>query len=106
MSDVVLLLSTFPNVNDARNAVVSLVDERLIACGNIAPGVESIYRWKGEIETSKEMLVICKTTAERAHEAQSRLKKLHPYEVPEILCIPVTSGWPDYLNWVEECVRG
>ena len=104
MSDVVLLLSTFPNINDARSAAHSLVDERLVACGNIAPGVESIYRWKGEIENSMEVLVIFKTTTDRADEAQMRLRKLHPYEVPEIIRIPVTAGWPDYLGWVNECV--
>jgi periplasmic divalent cation tolerance protein len=104
MSDVVLLLSTFPNVNAARAAVRTLVEERLAACGNIAPGIESIYRWKGEIETGAEVLVICKTTAARADDAQARLRKLHPYEVPEVLRVPVTDGWPDYLAWVRESV--
>ena len=97
---VVLLLSNFPDAETARTAVRALVEERLIACGNLIPGVESIYEWKGAMETSAEVMVVCKTTASRADAAQERLRSLHPYEVPEILQIPVSSGWPDYLAWV------
>ena len=106
MPAVVLLLSTFPNANSARAAVHTLVEERLAACGNIAAGCESIYRWQGSIETSHEVLVIFKTTGERSAAAIERIAKLHPYEVPEILQIPAAGGWPAYLNWVEESVTG
>ena len=99
-TDVVVLLSNFPDADSARAAVRALVEERLAACGNIIPGVESIYEWKGAIETSAEVTVILKTVASRADEAQARLRSLHPYEVPEILRLPVTGGWPDYLVWV------
>ena len=97
---IVILLSNFPNADAARKAVRSLVEERLVACGNIIPGVESIYEWKGALETTAEVTVICKTTAARADEAQARMRALHPYDVPEILNIPVAGGWPDYLGWV------
>lgn len=100
-SEVVLLLSNFPDADAARKAVRTLVEERLIACGNLIPGVESIYEWKGTIETSAEVMVILKTIAARADEAQTRLRALHPYEVPEILRLPVTGGWPGYLAWVD-----
>ena len=100
MSDVVLLLSNFPDAETARKAVRALVEERLIACGNLVPGVESIYEWKGVMETSTEVMVVCKTTALLADDAQAWLRALHPYEVPEILQIPVSAGWPDYLAWV------
>lgn len=104
-SEVVILVSKFPDAETARKAVRALVEERLIACGNLIPGVESIYEWKGAIETSAEVMVVCKTTASRAEEAQARLRALHPYEVPEILRIPVGGGWPDYLAWVAEQCR-
>ncbi len=98
--EVVILLSNFPDVAAARNAVRTLVEERLIACGNIVPGVESIYEWKGKLETAAEAMVMCKTTVGSAPAAQARLRALHPYEVPEILQLPVSDGWPDYLAWV------
>ncbi len=100
--DVVLLLSNFPDAETARKAVRALVEERLIACGNLIPGVESIYEWKGAMETATEVTVIAKTTASRADEAVERLRALHPYEVPEILVIPVATGLPAYLGWVAE----
>ena len=99
-SEVVILLSNFPNAVAARDAVRTLVEERLIACGNLIPGIESIYEWKGTLETSAEVMVVCKTTAHSASAAQTRMRALHPYEVPEILQIPVSAGWPDYLAWV------
>jgi len=98
--EVVILLSNFPDADAARKAVRTLVEERLVACGNIVPGVESIYEWKGKMETSAEVMVIMKTTVSRADEAQSRLRTLHPYEVPEILQLPVAAGWPEYVGWV------
>ena len=99
-SEVVILLSNFPDAAAARNAVRTLVGERLIACGNLIPGVESIYEWKGTLETSAEVMIVCKTTVHSASAAQARLRALHPYEVPEILQIAVGAGWPDYLAWV------
>ena len=104
-SEVVILLSNFPDADAARKAVRALVGERLIACGNIIPGVESIYEWKGKLETSAEVMVVMKTIASGADEAQARLAALHPYEVPEILRIPVPAGWPAYLAWVAEQCR-
>ena len=98
--DVFLLLSNFPGADTARKAVRLLVEERLIACGNLITGVESIYEWKGAIENASEVTVIAKTTASRADEAVERLRALHPYELPEILVIPVTTGLPAYLGWV------
>ena len=101
MSDeVFILLSNFPGADTARKAVRLLVEERLIACGNLITGVESIYEWKGNIETANEVTVIAKTSAARADEALVRLRALHPYELPEILLVPVTTGWPAYLEWV------
>ena len=105
-TDVVLLLSTFPNQDAARKATRTLVEERLVACGNLLPGAESIYLWKGAIETETEVMAIFKTVMPRAEEAMLRLRGLHPYEVPEILRIAVEDGWPDYLHWVRESASG
>src|SRR5687768_483153 len=105
-TDVVLLLSTFPNADAARSAARALVEEHLVACANLVPGVESIYTWKEAIETETEVLVVFKTTMQRSDEAMLRLRGLHPYDVPEILRIGVEDGWPDYLNWVRENSRG
>jgi periplasmic divalent cation tolerance protein len=103
--DVVLLLSTFPDAEIARKTTLALVEKKLVACGNILPGVESIYRWKGKIETATEVMVIFKTMEWCVLDATEQIKALHPYEVPEILCITIDDGWPDYLKWVEESVE-
>lgn len=103
-SDVVVLLSTFPDQEAARQATRALLEERLVACGNLLPGVESIYWWKEQIETAAEVVVIFKTTAKCCEAAMRKLRDVHPYEVPEILRIAVEDGWPDYLNWVRENV--
>jgi len=81
------------------------VEERLVACGNVVPGVESIYRWEGKVETAAEVLVIFKTTIGRYPEMEARVKALHPYEVPEIVSLRVADGLPAYLRWVEANAR-
>jgi periplasmic divalent cation tolerance protein len=101
---VVLLLSTFPDAETARRATRALVEEKFVACGNLLPGVESIYTWKGALEVSMEVQVFFKTTADVAQRAMTRLRELHPYDVPEILQVNIEDGWPDYLNWVRESV--
>ena len=73
----------------------------LAACGNLVPGVESIYRWQGAVETSAEVLVIFKTTIGRYPQLETRIKALHSYEVPEIVALRVADGLPAYLRWVE-----
>ena len=94
-----LVISTFPNVETARSIGTQLVEENLAACVNIFPGeVESIYRWKGKIETGKEVIAFLKTT--RYAELEQRLAKLHPYEVPEIIAVDIAKGLPAYLEWL------
>lgn len=95
-----LVFSTFADVESARGVVRTLVEERLAACGNILPGLESIYRWNDSIETGGEVLVIFKTASYPALEA--RLRELHPYELPEIIALAPSAGLPGYLRWVAE----
>ena len=100
--ELLLALSTFPEIETARRIAQQLVTENLAACANIVPAVESIYRWQGKIENAQETLVFFKTTAARYTAFQDRLKSLHPYEVPEIICLRIAAGLPEYLRWVSE----
>lgn len=100
--EVTLVLTTCPDADTARTITRTLVEERLIACGNVVPGLTSIYRWRGEIETAAECLVLMKTRSDRVEPLARRLAELHPYEVPEMLAVPVARGAPDYLRWVVE----
>jgi periplasmic divalent cation tolerance protein len=101
MADEVLLaLSTFPDVETARQVAREIVELRLAACGNIVPQIHSVYRWQGKVESGEEALVIFKLSASRYPEFESKLRSLHPYEVPEIISCKIESGLPEYLRWV------
>jgi periplasmic divalent cation tolerance protein len=103
MSEKVLLaLSTFPDQETAREISNELVTKKLAGCANILPGVESIYRWKEQIESGNETVVLFKLSEDRQSEFQEKLRSLHPYEVPEIIFVPISSGLPEYLRWVTE----
>ena len=99
---ILLALSTFPDTEIARRISNELVSERFAACANILPCVESIYRWKEKIESGNETLVFFKVGENRQSAFQDKLRSLHPYDVPEIIFIPVASGLPAYLHWVAE----
>ena len=99
---ILLALSTFPDAETARRISNQLVTEKVAACANILPGVESIYRWQEKIETANETPVFFKLSEDRQAAFQEKLRSLHPYEVPEIVFVPVASGLPDYLRLVAE----
>jgi len=99
------VVCTFPDADVARRVTRQLVEEQLAACGNLLPGAESIYRWKGAVETASEVVVFYKTTEAGYPALEARLKALHPYEVPEILALPIEAGFPGYLRWVAENVK-
>ena len=102
---VLLALSTFPDVETARRISQQLVADKLAACANILPAIESIYFWKEKVERSAEVLVFFKTTKDRQSAFQEKLRSLHPYEVPEIIFTTIDGGLPDYLRWVAENCR-
>jgi periplasmic divalent cation tolerance protein len=103
MADKILLaLSTFPDRETAQRISNQLVTEKFAACANILPGIESIYRWKEKIETGSETLVLFKVSEDRQPALQEKLRSLHPYDVPEIIFVPISSGLPEYLHWVIE----
>ena len=97
-----VVLMTAPDREVAERIVRTLVEERLVACGNLVPGITSIYRWQGAIECDTEVLTILKTSADRVSALVARASELHPYEVPELLVLPVEGGYLPYLEWVRE----
>ncbi len=96
----VVVLSTAPDEAEAARLARVLVEERLAACVSRAPGLKSVYRWEGAVEDADEILLIIKTHARRAPDLTRRLRELHPYEVPEILVVPVAAGLASYLDWI------
>jgi periplasmic divalent cation tolerance protein len=99
---VLLALSTFPDRETAKRISDQIVTEKFAACANILPGIESIYRWKEKIETANETLVFFKLSEDRQSAFQEKLRSLHPYDVPEIIFFPISSGLPEYLRWVAD----
>jgi periplasmic divalent cation tolerance protein len=98
----VVILTTFPVDGDVEQFAKTLVEERLAACVNVLAPMRSIYRWKGAIESADERQLVIKTNTDRVHDLETRIKALHPYDVPEFLVISVLDGSPDYLAWVAE----
>jgi periplasmic divalent cation tolerance protein len=100
-----LVLSTVSSADEARKIAHTLVEEKLAACVNILPQVESVYRWEGKVESALEFLLIIKTTAEGFAGLRDRLIALHSYEVPECISMDITAGSDPYLQWLSESVR-
>lgn len=103
-TDARVVLVTMPDAGAAEALVRRLVEEGAVACGNILPGITSIYRWQGEVERAAETLVLFKTTAVGAARLVRRVPDLHPYDVPEVLVVPVDAGHGPYLDWIAENV--
>ena len=101
-----VVLVTAPDVAVAESLVRRRVEEGVVACGNILPGITSIYRWRGAVEHEQESLIVFKTTADGASRLVARVPELHPYDVPEVLVLPVGEGHGPYLDWITENVRG
>jgi periplasmic divalent cation tolerance protein len=96
----VVMLMTAPSQDVAERIVTTLVEERLAACGNIVPGLTSIYRWQDAVQKDAEVLVLFKTEQRVADRLMQRIEELHPYEVPEAIVLPVTAGLAPYLAWI------
>lgn len=102
---VVSVYTLFADEAEAERIGRSLVEERLAACINIIPGVRSIYRWEGAVETASEAAAILKTTHERADALITRIVELHSYDVPCVVSWPIDKVTADYADWVEDSVR-
>lgn len=95
-----LVLTTCPDTATAERIAQALVGERLAACVNILPIAKSVYRWQGKVESAAELLLIIKAPVRGYRRLQRRLLDLHPYELPEVVSVPITGGFADYLAWI------
>lgn len=100
-----VVLSTAPKEEEAVRIARSLVEEGLVACVNVVPGVRSIYRWEGKIHDDSELLMIMKTTPERRDAVVARIKELHSYTCPEAIALPIVGGSAEYLAWIQKMTR-
>lgn len=98
--DALLVLTNLPDADRARDLAARLVEARLAACVNILAPCRSVYRWDGRIEEAEEVPVLIKTTAERYAALEAAIRAHHPYELPEIVAVPIGRGLPGYLAWV------
>ena len=101
MTGKLMVTVACPDAEHARRIATALVEERLAACVQIVPGIESVYRWKGAIETANETLLLIKTAQSKWDGLLAAVQRLHPYEVPEILAVPVERGLESYLDWMD-----
>jgi periplasmic divalent cation tolerance protein len=104
MSGRVVALSTVGTAEHAERIARALVERRLAACVNVVPGVVSVYRWKGEVCRDEERLLVIKTRRERLDALREALLGLHPYELPELVAVPIEAGYEPYLAWLDEGV--
>ena len=97
-----LVLTTCPDAQAAEHIAKTLVTERLAACVNILPLTQSIYLWKGQVESAAEQLLLIKSMARMYRAIQKRILELHPYELPEVIAVPIAGGFSDYLAWLRD----
>jgi periplasmic divalent cation tolerance protein len=105
MSEPLLVITTFPDAKGAEAMAVRLVDQGLAACVNIGAPVTSIYKWRGEIETGREVMLTIKTNRGRYAKLEAAIRANHPYELPEVIAVPITMGLADYLAWIDACTK-
>jgi len=103
---VLLVFCTFPDADTAASVTRTLVEEKLVACGNLIPGVRSIYTWEDKIEDTAEVMVVFKTTGPAYAKLEKRLLKLHPYDTPEIVALEAGAAAKAYAAWVASAVSG
>ncbi len=99
-----LVMSTCPDQKTAEAIATILVEEKLAACINILPELTSIYTWQGQVETTREHLLLIKTRKDRYQEIADCIRSNHPYELPEIIAVPIDQGLPEYLQWIDSCL--
>ena len=101
-TDCVIVWTTIGSETDGRALAATLVGERLAACVNVLPEMESTYRWKGAVEAERERQLVMKTTATRVPALEARVRELHPYELPEFIVLPIIAGSAPYLAWIRD----
>jgi len=98
----VIVYVTTSTVEEARSLARALLVHKLIACANILPRMESVYRWEGAVQEDAEVVLILKTTEQRVQAIEQKVKELHSYDLPCVVAIPITGGSKDYLNWIRD----
>jgi len=98
--ETLIVITNCPDEETANAIALAVVEEQLAACVNILPRVQSIYRWQGSVESAAEIPLLIKATTRNYPALEARIKSLHPYDVPEIIALPIARGLPAYLNWV------
>jgi periplasmic divalent cation tolerance protein len=106
VSEHVLVLSTVAQAEDAERIARALVERRLAACVNVVPGLTSFYRWKGAVQRDEERLLLIKARRDGYAALEQALRELHPYELPEVVALPIDAGSAAYLAWLDENVGG
>ena len=100
-----IVLCTVPDQQTGERIASSLVSDQLAACVNIVPGITSVYRWKGAVEQDREALLLIKTRQDSWQSLEARIRELHPYELPEIIAVPIHTGQKDYIEWITSCLK-
>jgi len=98
--NTLLVISNCPDEECANRIALAVIESRLAACVNILPRIQSVYRWQGKVESATEIPLLFKSTASAYPALEAKIRELHPYEVPEIVALPISQGLPAYLNWV------
>lgn len=104
MPNSIVVLCACGDETEASRVANTLIDDRLAACVNALPAMQSVYRWKGKVETAREVLLLIKTTHDRFPALRDRILELHSYETPEIIALPIVAGAETYLAWLREQV--
>jgi len=102
MTDKIVVLCTCATADEAERLARELVGARLAACVSIVPGLRSFYRWQGKLEDAAEHLLLIKSSRERFAELRAAIERLHSYDVPEVVALPIVDGAPNYLEWLQK----
>jgi len=100
-----ILMTTFPDLEQAKQVAKTIVTNKLAACINILPKMTSIYQWQGNLEEGEELMLVIKTEVDCIDKLQKTILEMHPYELPEIVVVPIVGGHTPYLDWIGESVR-
>jgi len=98
----IVILITTKNVREANKIIKKLIESKLVACANVVKNIQSTFRWKGKVEKEDEVLLILKSKKDHFPEVVKVVKKLHSYDVPEIIALPIIGGSKDYLSWIRD----
>ena len=104
-NEIIVVFCTCPKRETAERIAQALVEQGLAACVSLIPSVVSVYQWQGRLESEQEVLMLIKTRNSRYSDLEKAILSLHPYELPELIAVPVDKGLPGYLDWVEQCTN-